>query len=123
MAPCFASLFMGMLEMDFLGSCDKNPLIRLRFLDDNFMVWSHSEQDLHEFISKINRFHDTIKFTFNYSNKEATFPDVNNKMKENGELDTTVHDRATNCNNYIEFSSCHPLSCKQGIPYSQAKRY
>ena len=24
---------------------------------------------------------------------------------------------------YIEFSSCHPLSCKKGIPFSQAKRY
>ena len=51
MAPCFASLFMGKLEMDFLGSCDKTPLIWLRFLDDIFMVWNHSEQDLHEFIS------------------------------------------------------------------------
>ena len=31
--------------------------------------------------------------------------------------------KITNCHQYIEFSSCHPLSCKQGIPYSQAKRY
>ena len=123
MAPSFASLFMGKLEMDFLDSCGKTPLIWLRFLDDIFMVWNHSEQELHEFISKINKFHDTIKFTFNYSNKEATFLDVNIKMKENGELDTSVHEKATNCHQYIEFSSCHPLSCKQGIPYSQAKRY
>ena len=33
------------------------------------------------------------------------------------------HDTVTNCHQYIEFASCHPLSCKQGIPYSQAKRY
>ena len=76
MAPSCASLFMGKLEMDFLGSCNKTPLIWLRFLDDIFMVWNHSEQELHEFISKINKFHDTIKFTFNYSNKEANFLDV-----------------------------------------------
>ena len=105
MAPSFASLFMGKLEMDFLDSCDKTPLIWLRFLDDIFMVWNHSEQELHEFISKINKFHDTIKFTFNYSNMEATFLDVNIKMKENGELDTSVHEKATNCHQYIEFSS------------------
>ena len=37
-------------------------------------------------------------------------------MKENGELDTSVHEKATHCHQYIEFSSCHPLSCKQGIP-------
>ena len=123
MAPCFASLFMGKLEMDFLDSCDKTPLIWLRFLDDIFMIWDHSEQDLQDFISKINKFHDTIKFTFNYSKTEATFLDVNIRMKENGELETSVHEKITNCHQYIEFSSCHPLSCKQGIPYSQAKRY
>ena len=61
MAPSFASLFMGKLEMDFLDSCDKTPLIWLRFLDDIFMVWNHKEQEFHEFISKINKFHDTIK--------------------------------------------------------------
>ena len=123
MAPSHASLFMDKLEMDFHGSCDKTPLIWLRFLDDIFMIWNHSEQDFHDFISKINNYHDTIKFTFNYSNQVATFLDVNIKMKEYGELDTSVHEKVTNCHQYIEFVSCHPLSCKQGIPYSQAKRY
>ena len=32
-APCFASLFIGKHEMDFLGSCDKTPLIWLHFTD------------------------------------------------------------------------------------------
>ena len=78
---------------------------------------------MHDLISKINKFHDTIKFTFNNSNKEATLLEVNIKMKENGELDTRVHEKGTNCHQYIEFSSCHHLSGKQDIPYSQAKRY
>ena len=34
MAPSYASLFMGKLEMDIVGSCDKTLLIWLRFLDD-----------------------------------------------------------------------------------------
>ena len=87
------------------------------------MIWNHSEQDLHDFISKINNCHDSMKFTFNYSTQEVTFLDVNIKMKANGELDTSVHKKVTNCHQYIEVSSCHPLSCKQGIPHSQAKRY
>ena len=44
-------------------------------------------------------------------------------MKENGELDTSVHEKVTTCHQYIEFAPYHPLPCKQGIPYSQAKRY
>ena len=95
MAPSHASLFMDKLEIDFLGSCDKTPLIWLRFLDDIFMIWNHSEKDLHDFISKINNCHDTIKFTFKYSNQVATFLDVNIKMKEYGELDTSVHEKVT----------------------------
>ena len=38
MAPSFASLFMGKLEMYFLDTCDKTPPILLRFLDDIFIV-------------------------------------------------------------------------------------
>ena len=78
---------------------------------------------MHDFISKINDCHDTIKFTFDHSNQEATFLDVNIKMQENGALNTSVHEKFTNCHQYIAFASCHPLSSKQGIPYSQAKRY
>ena len=67
MALCYASLFMGKFKMDLFGSCDKIPLIYLMFLDDNFMTWNQSEQEVSDFISKINNFHDTVKFTFNYS--------------------------------------------------------
>ena len=60
MAPSYASLFMGKLEMDFIDSCDKKPLVWLRFLDDIFMIWNHSEEDLHNFVSKLNNFHEKV---------------------------------------------------------------
>ena len=123
MAPSFASLFMGQLENDFLKTCDKKPSFWLRFLDDIFLVWDHTENDLLEFFEKLNHFHDTIKFTYCYSKKEATFLDVNIEKKENGSIQTSVHEKDTNSHQYIEFSSCHPLSCKKGIPFSQAKRF
>ena len=34
-----------------------------------------------------------------------------------------MFEKDTNVHQYIEFSSYHPLSCKKGIPFSQAKRY
>ena len=45
------------------------------------MIWNHSEKDVHDFISKINNSHATIKFTVNYSNQEATFLDVDVNIK------------------------------------------
>ena len=99
MALSYASLFLGKLEMDLLGSCDKTPLIWLKFLGDIFMIWNHSKKNVHNFISKINNCHATIKFTVNYSNQEATFldVDVNIKMKESSDLDTSDHEKDTNC--------------------------
>ena len=79
---CYASLFMGKFEMDLFGSCDKILLIYLKFIDDNFMTWTYSEQDFRDYSSKINNFHDTVKFTFNYSNQSATFLNVNIKTKK-----------------------------------------
>ena len=36
---------------------------------------------------------------------------------------TKVHVKNTNIHQYLEYSSCHPKTCKDSIPYSQAKRY
>ena len=36
---------------------------------------------------------------------------------------TEVYVKSTNIHQYVEYSSCHPKSCKDGIPFSQCKRY
>ena len=124
MAPSYASLFMGKLEKKFLDSCNLQPLLWLRFLDDIFMIWDDSEEQLLKFLDKINHYHETIKFTYSYSKTEAVFLDVKlEKSDDDGILKTSVYEKDTNVHQYIEFSSCHPLSCKKGIPFSQAKRY
>ena len=123
MAPSYASLFMGKFEKDFLESCGVQPLLWLRFLDDIFMIWDDSEEKLLQFFKEINKFHETIKFTYNYSKTNAVFLDVKIEKSQDGNLCTSVFEKDTNVHQYVEFSSCHPLSCKKGIPYSQAKRY
>ena len=34
-----------------------------------------------------------------------------------------VYEKDTSVHQFIEISSCQPLTCKTGIPFSQAKRY
>ena len=123
MAPSYASLFMGKLEKKILDSCNLQPLLWLRFLDDIFMIWDDSEEQLLKFLDKINHYHETIKFTYSYSKTEVVFLDVKLEKSDDGILKTSVYEKDTNVHQYIEFSSCHPLSCKKGIPFSQAKRY
>ena len=74
-------------------------------------------------LDKLNSFHETIKFTKNYSKTNAVFLDVKIEKSIEGNLCTSVFEKDTNVHQYIEFSSCHPLSCKKGIPFGQAKRY
>ena len=63
--PAYASLFMGKFEKDFLESSDVQPFLWFRFLDDIFMIWDDSEEILLKFLDKLNKFHETIKFTYN----------------------------------------------------------
>ena len=110
-APAFAFLFMRKFEKDFLDSYDVQPLLWLRFLDDIFMIWDDSEKKCFRFLYKLNNFHETIKFTYNYSKTNVIFLDVKIEKTDEGILRTGVFQKDTNVHKCIEFSSCHPLSC------------
>ena len=56
MAPSYASLFIGKLENDFLNARVLKATLWLRFLDDIFMIWDHSLNELHSFIDTFLQF-------------------------------------------------------------------
>ena len=87
------------------------------------MVWDHSLESLHSFIDALNSFHPSIKFTYSISTKKVNFLGVTVSKSENLDFVTDVYVKSTNVHQYVEYSSCHPKSCKNGIPYSQGKRY
>ena len=123
MAPAYASLFMDKFEQDFIQSRSLGPSTWLRLLGDIFMVWDHSLESLHSFIDALNSFHPSIKFTYSISTKKINFLDVTVSKSENLDFITDVYLKSKNVHQYVEYSSCHPKSCKNGIPYSQGKRY
>jgi Reverse transcriptase (RNA-dependent DNA polymerase)/GIY-YIG catalytic domain len=123
MAPSYASLFMGKLEHIFLEKCVLKPALWLRFLDDIFVIWNHSLESLHDFIDRLNNCHNNIKFTYAISKTNVSFLDVDVIKNDLNQIVTDVHVKNTNIHQFVEYSSCHPVSCKNGIPLSQAKRY
>ncbi|XP_045174540.2 uncharacterized protein LOC123535851 [Mercenaria mercenaria] len=122
-APTYASLFMGKLEQDFLQSQQLKPTLWLRFLDDVFMIWDHSLDELNSFVKALNELHSSIKFTYEISTKHVSFLDVDLTKDTSNNICTNVHVKNTNIHQYLLYSSNHPKTCKDGIPYSQAKRY
>ena len=122
MAPSYANIFLSVLERDLLNSATHKPEIYHRFIDDIFMVWTHGEQKLLEFLDYINSAHPTIKFTSDYSAHSINFLDVQVSISEDGEITTDLYTKPTDTHQYLQATSCHPNHTKRGIPYSQALR-
>ena len=67
MAPNYAIIFMHSIEERILKGAEYQPQKWLRFIDDVFIIWSHGQEKLEEFLAYINELHETIKFTAEYS--------------------------------------------------------
>ena len=69
------------------------------------MLWPLSINDQMNFITAFNNYHPLIKFTFEHSNKQITFFDVNVFKGPNfhiaNKLDVKTHTKPTNKQVYI----------------------
>ena len=66
----YANLFLDRFETKTLENWPLKPIIWLRFIDDIFMIWTHGENKLLEFITYLNSIHPSIKFTHEFSNEK-----------------------------------------------------
>ena len=121
MAPPYAILFLAELEEAFLKKCKYKPEVWLRYIDDIFMVWTHGEEKLKDFLKELNIFHETIKFTAEASKETVNFLDVQVSLKD-GVFSTDLYVKPTDTHQFLHPSSCHPFHCKKAIPFSQALR-
>ncbi|KAL9972935.1 hypothetical protein ACROYT_G019335 [Oculina patagonica] len=121
MAPSYANLFLAKFETDALSRAPYQPHTWWRYIDDIFMIWTHSIDDLHAFTSYLNSIHPTIKFTSNYSLTSIPFLDVN-VFLNNGNISTDLYTKPTDKHQYLLHSSCHPTHTKRAIPFSLALR-
>ena len=74
------------------------------------------------FINEINKKHHSIKFDFKFSKEKIEFLDTLVYKDHNNRLQTALHKKPTDCQNYLHVKSAHLLSLKKSIPYSQTLR-
>ena len=74
-----------------------------------------------EFLKNINNFHDTIKFTFDWSRDCINYLDVQ-VFKKGGVIETDLYTKPTDKHQYLHHTSCHPKGCKRSISYSECLR-
>jgi len=121
-APTIANLVMGNFEHQYVYQYTLSPTIWLRYIDDNFMIWPHGQDQLDLFINHLNTSHPTIKFTYESSPESVTFLDTRVIKDHSGKLYTTLYTKPTDTHAYLHYASCHPKHQKTSGPYSQLLR-
>ena len=71
----------------------------------------------------MNTINPTIKYTFTYSEQTVTFLGIKIFLSETIKLKTKLYRKPTDFITLLHYRSHHPLSCKEGIIYSQALWY
>jgi hypothetical protein len=119
----YADVFMDDFETRFIYPRIHNKHIAYyRFVDDVFMIWTGTEQELLSFFKEINTVHDSIKFDCNYSKENINFLDTTVFKNKRKALSTKLYTKPTDRPGYIHSKSYHPKSQITNIPYGQALR-
>ena len=120
-ARSYAINTMGVFEWTYVYTYHKKYLLYLRYIDDIFIVWTHSREDLETFIEFLNTRTEHFKFTSEISNTEIAFLDTKVSI-QNNRIATDLYCTPTDSPNYLVYNSSHPQRCKDSIPYSQFLR-
>ena len=129
-APTYATLVMGFLEEKLYRKIDTqydtafSEYIRnnwKRYLDDCFMFWSKTKEELSNFHQLLNDIHPSIQFTMDMQEEELPFLDIM-IIKKDDKIITDLFYKKTDSHQYLIFNSCHPSHTKRNIPYNLARR-
>ena len=122
MGPSYACLFMGYLERQIWDSYP-GPLPNFfrRYIDDIVGITTMEISALHNFFEFVNKFHPSIHFTTTTSSSAITFLDIRLFLTPFC-LSTSVHYKETDSHCYLRYSSSHPKTCRDSIPFSQLMR-
>ena len=97
-----------------------------RYIDDVLSLCNISIEEINGFIEQANRYHPTIKFTAEISDKETIFLDTcvykGDRCKDTSILDVRTHYKPTETFQYTHFSSCHPPGVSKGFIKGEALR-
>ena len=103
---------MDEVEIEFLKTQERTPLVWFRYIDDIIFIWPHGKEHLEIFLQELNNFNPDLKFTYESNEKEIPFLDLKVKLNE-GENSTDLYIKSTGRHQYLHFSSSHPTHTKR----------
>ena len=116
-APTCANIYMRNFQEKMVFH-KKNIRYWYRFIDDIWSIPTGAEEESIDFVDYLNRNEYNLKFMAQYSKGAIQFLDITTR-KYNKTIITELYTKPTDSHSYLDFSSCHLLSMKMGIPKSQ----
>ena len=107
-APTYACIFMDEIETKFLQTQEFHLLVWFTYIDDVFFIWTFGPDKLVSFMTELDNYHLSIKFTYESNKENITFLDLNVTLSGN-KLTTDLHTKSTD-------------NTKRSIIYSQTLR-
>lgn len=129
-APIYATLVLGYLEEKLYVQIEKDFDSEFRqyieqnfkrFLDDCFILFIRSTDDLDKLHRTLNALHPSIKYTMDKSKSNLSFLDTM-VINKGGRIQTDIFYKPTDSKQYLLYTSCHPKHTKNSIPYNLARR-
>ena len=126
-SPTIANIFMSTILRDFLPTQHSKPLLITRYIDDIFMIWTDSTDELTLFLNDLNRFHPNLHFTHQHSPSSIDFLDLTIykgfSFAITNILDTKTFQKQLNLYQYLHFTSSHPQNIFKAIIKGECIRY
>ena len=126
-SPTIANIFMSTILRDFLQTQCIQPLLITRYIDDIFMIWTDSTDNLTTFLTNLNIFHHDIHFTHQHSPSSIDFIDMTiykgHYFDYTNAFDTKTIQKPMNLYQYLHFHFDHQPSIFKAIIKGECIRY
>ena len=126
LAPALATIYVSDLEEAFIGERDRKPDLWVRYIDDVFMIWSHTREELDVFLQELNTRQERIRFTAEVQTQSCNFLDLTIYKSPNflktGLLSTKIYYKPTNTFSYPLGSSHIPKHVHKSIAVGEMTR-
>ena len=121
LSPIITEIYMTHLEENALQTAPFQPLCWYRKVDDTFVIIDKTN-DPKQLLDHLNSQHPRMKFTMEEeANNQLPFLDVLVQRQDN-QLVTSVYRKPTHTDQYLHFTSNHPLQVKKGIISTLTRR-
>lgn len=126
-APAYANIFMAEWEEAALGKCPKKPFFYVRYLDDIFGIWTHSQEEFAEFIQILDTHDPSIRLKHKLDHNSIDFLDTTvykgESFPRDQNLDIKVFFKETDTHSLLFKTSFHPTHTYKGLIKSQLIRF